>query len=112
MQRSKRQKVGAGLPVAVLTVPYSSGTALPAVAARPQAESTTITKPKTLCYVLCAAVSAATLSEVAGIITSLAKTHLGSLLVHPGHATVGIYYLAKRHEVCLRGWTYSNTSGN
>lgn len=43
--------------------------------------------------------SAATLSEVAGIITTLAKDHLGSLLVHPGHALVGVYYLAKRHEV-------------
>lgn len=45
------------------------------------------------------AASAATLSEVAGIITTLAKDHLSSLLVHPGHATVGVYYLAKRHEV-------------
>lgn len=43
--------------------------------------------------------SAATLSEVAGIITTLAKDHLGSLLVHPGHAIVGVYYLAKRHEM-------------
>lgn len=43
--------------------------------------------------------AAATLAEVAGIITTLAKDHLGSLLVHPGHATVGVYYLAKRHEV-------------
>lgn len=43
--------------------------------------------------------AAATLAEVAGIITTLAKDHLASLLVHPGHATVGVYYLAKRHEV-------------
>lgn len=46
-----------------------------------------------------AVASAATLTEVAGIITTLAKDHLGSLMVHPGHATVGVYYLAKRHEV-------------
>lgn len=45
--------------------------------------------------------AAATLAEVAGIITTLAKDHLASLLVHPGHATVGVYYLAKRHEVGL-----------
>jgi hypothetical protein len=55
------------------------------------------------------AASAATLTEVAGIITTLAKDHLSSLLVHPGHATVGVYYLAKRHEVCnsdqsFKGW--------
>lgn len=64
---------------------------------------------------LCAAASAATLSEVAGIITTLAKDHLGSLLVHPGHATVGVYYLAKRHEVCcavlrLPGWQLTGDS--
>lgn len=76
-------------------------------------------KDSTRCAVLlCAAASAATLSEVAGIITTLAKDHLGSLLVHPGHATVGVYYLAKRHEVwcaaylpgCLAGDRHKDTS--
>jgi hypothetical protein len=48
---------------------------------------------------------AATLSEVAGIITTLTRDHLGSLLVHPGHATIGVYYLARRHEVRQQVYT-------
>jgi hypothetical protein len=39
------------------------------------------------------------LKPVAGIITTLAKDSLGELLLHPGHATVGVYYLARRHQV-------------
>ncbi|KAI8477317.1 MAG: hypothetical protein J3K34DRAFT_108965 [Monoraphidium minutum] len=40
-----------------------------------------------------------TMSEIAGIITTLAKDSLGDLLVHPGHATIGVYYLARRHQM-------------
>jgi hypothetical protein len=45
------------------------------------------------------ATAAATLTEVAGIMTHMAKEHLGNLVTHPGHVIVGMYYLAKRHQV-------------
>lgn len=45
------------------------------------------------------AAAAATLQEVAGILAGMTRDHLGSLLVHPGHATVGVYYLARRHQM-------------
>jgi hypothetical protein len=45
------------------------------------------------------ATAAATLTEVAGIMTHMAKEHLGNLVTHPGHVIVGMYYLAKRHPV-------------
>lgn len=48
-----------------------------------------------------AKVAAHNLAEIAGVITTLAKESLGDLLVHPGHATVGVYYLAMRHQVCV-----------
>jgi hypothetical protein len=47
------------------------------------------------------ATAAATLTEVAGIMTHMAKEHLGSLVTHPGHVIVGMYYLAKRHQVSI-----------
>uniref|UniRef100_A0A383VYZ4 Fungal lipase-type domain-containing protein n=1 Tax=Tetradesmus obliquus TaxID=3088 RepID=A0A383VYZ4_TETOB len=45
------------------------------------------------------ATAAATLQEVAGIMTHMAREHLGSLVTHPGHVIVGMYYLARRHQM-------------
>lgn len=43
--------------------------------------------------------AAQTLSEIAAIISALGTENLGDLLVHPGAATIGVYYLARRHQV-------------
>lgn len=53
-----------------------------------------------------------TLSEIAGIITTLTKDSLGDLLLHPGHATVGVYYLARRHQVTPAGRAASLAVGH
>jgi hypothetical protein len=45
--------------------------------------------------------AAATLQDVAGIIMTLCKDSFGGMLTHPGHATLGVYYLAKKHQVGL-----------
>jgi hypothetical protein len=36
----------------------------------------------------------------AAIISAVARENLGDLLTHPGAATIGVYYLARRHQVC------------
>lgn len=41
----------------------------------------------------------ATLSEIAAIISAVARENLGDLLTHPGAATIGVYYLARRHQL-------------
>ena len=51
--------------------------------------------------------AAATLQDVAGIIMTLCKDSFGGMLSHPGHATVGVYYLAKKHQVSRVGFSNS-----